>query len=653
MIPEQTIQQVIDTARIEEVVGEVVHLKKRGVNFIGNCPFHDERTPSFTVSPVKGIYKCFGCGAAGNVVRFVMEHDQLTYPDAIRRLANKYNIEIAEIAVSPEVKAEQQQRESLLIVNQLVAEYFEQQLFETDEGRSIGLGYFKERGLREDIIRRFQLGFAPDSPQSLLQFAQTKGINPQTLEQLGIIVQKDDRQWAFFRKRVQFAIHNPQAKVVAFAGRTLSSDKKQAKYINSPETEIYHKSKVLYGIHLAKKSIAQLNECYLVEGYTDVLSLVQNGIENVVASAGTALTVEQIRLIKRYTPNITILYDGDAAGIKAALRGIDLVLEEDMNLKVVLLPEPEDPDSYIRKIGKTDFEQYLRKNAKDFVLFKTQLLLKDIGDDPIARATLVRDIVTTITLIPDSIKRQIYVQKCAQLLLIDEQILINEVNKARLKNLKQQQKNAGTETAPDLSPEEIQYLTQQKPTANPNPNANYQESLNGMKLCEREMIRVLLEYGTYEIMEEIPVAAYLIHETQDIPYITPLHNEIIAIYTEQLERGIIPDSDFFINSSNEPIATLAIDVLTTPYAVSENWEKRDIFVTDKRSKFKKDVLNLLNRFKLYFVMKRLKELVQDMQNLQNGNEPESADQIMDLQVQFMQYTQRKLELCAALRLVIR
>ncbi|MBK9462896.1 MAG: DNA primase [Sphingobacteriales bacterium] len=516
MIPEKILAQILDVARIEEVIGDVVQLKKRGANYLGRCPFHDEKTPSFTVSPAKGIYKCFGCGAAGNVVKFVMENEHLSYPEAIKFVGRRYNIEVEEIEITPADRLAQQNREGLLIAAKFVANYFSHQLFDNQEGRSIGLSYFKERGFSEDIVRKFELGYALDSWDDLLTVAQTSGYSLDLLQQLGLVAEKDGRKFAFFRSRVQFAIHDANGKVVAFAGRTLSKDPKKPKYINSPETEIYHKSKVLYGMHLAKKSIAQHNECLLVEGYTDVISLVQGGIENVVASAGTSLTIEQIRLIRRYTPNITILYDGDAAGIKAALRGIDLVLEEDMNVKIVLLPMPEDPDSYIRKVGKTAFEQYIHSNAKDFVLFKADLLIKEVGDDPVKRTDLIRNIVATVAVIPDNIKRQLYLQKCAELLQIDQQLLINEVNKMRLKKHRPQDHNEQQNT---LTNEQLDYLT--NPAGNRLQPIKVQEVVTSCEIYEKELLNVLLEFGSMIYIDDVLLAVYLIHETETCLLITP------------------------------------------------------------------------------------------------------------------------------------
>ena len=441
MIEQKTIAEIFETAKIDEVVGDFVNLRRRGVNMIGLCPFHNEKTPSFTVSPAKGIYKCFGCGQGGNSVNFIMEHEQATYLDALRFLAKKYGIKIEEKKLTPEQDLERQRVDSLFILNDFAVNYYHDNLMNDDVGKSVGLSYFKERGFRKDIIEKFQLGFAFDKNDHLTLQMVNKGYNIELLKSVGLTTRYGRD---FFRNRVQFPIHSLSGKVLGFGGRILVANKKQPKYLNTSESEIYHKSKVLYGIYFAKKAIRQEDDCFLVEGYTDVISLHQAGIENVVASSGTSLTVGQIQLIKRYTPNITILYDGDAAGIKAALRGLDLVLEQDMNVKVVLLPEGEDPDSFVQSVGTEKFKEYIAENASDFILFKTNLILKETKNDPIKRATLIKDIVESIARIPDPIKRSVFVRECANLMEMSEQILVDEANKAvmrLLQNRKKEQQN--------------------------------------------------------------------------------------------------------------------------------------------------------------------------------------------------------------------
>ena len=442
MITQKTIAEIFETAKIDEVVGDFVNLRRRGVNMIGLCPFHNEKTPSFTVSPNKGIYKCFGCGKGGNSVNFVMEHEQFSYPEALRYLAKKYGIKIEEKQLSPEQDLERQRQDSLFIINDFAVNYYHDNLMNSDIGKSVGLSYFKQRGFREETIKKFQLGFAFDKNDHLTLSMVNKGYNLELLKTVGL-TSRYGRD--FFRNRVQFPIHNLSGKVIGFGGRILVTDKKQPKYLNSPETEIYNKSRVLYGIYFAKKAIRQEDNCFLVEGYTDVISLNQAGIENVVASSGTSLTVGQIQLIKRYTPNITILYDGDAAGVKAALRGLDLVLEQDMNVKVVLLPEGEDPDSFVQSVGTEKFKEYIKEKASDFILFKTNLILKETANDPIKRASLIKDIVESIARIPDPIKRSVFVRECSRLMEMSEQILIDEANKAVMRLVKNRKKERQNE----------------------------------------------------------------------------------------------------------------------------------------------------------------------------------------------------------------
>ena len=433
MIDQPTIDRILDAANIVDVVSEFVTLRKRGVNYVGLCPFHTDKTPSFYVSPAKNICKCFACGEGGTAVHFIMKHEQLNYFDALRYLAKKYNIEIQERELTDKEKQRKSDRESMLIVNSWAQQYFTTQLYEHIEGKTVGLRYFAERGFREDTIRKFQLGYSLDQRDALYKEAKKNGYKKEFLEKTGLVIAYDnggvnDR----FRGRVIFPVHTLSGKVVAFGGRVLKKDEKTAKYVNSPESEIYHKSNELYGIFFAKQAIVKADCCFLVEGYTDVISMHQAGIENVVASSGTALTQGQIRLIHRFTSNITVLYDGDAAGIKAALRGIDLLLEDGMNVKVVLLPDGEDPDSFARKHNASQFAEFIKQNETDFIRFKTRLLLDDAGNDPIKRSSLITDIIRTVAIIPDNIARSIYIRECSSMMEIDEQVLLNEVNKIRL-----------------------------------------------------------------------------------------------------------------------------------------------------------------------------------------------------------------------------
>ena len=450
MIDQPTIDRILDAANIVDVVSEFVTLRKRGINYVGLCPFHTDKTPSFYVSPAKNICKCFACGEGGTAVHFIMKHEQLNYFDALRYLAKKYNIEIQERELTDKEKQRKSDRESMLIVNSWAQQYFTTQLYEHVEGKTIGLRYFAERGFREDTIRKFQLGYSLDKRDALYKEATKNGYKKEFLEKTGLVIAYDnggvnDR----FRGRVIFPVHTLSGKVVAFGGRVLKKDEKTAKYVNSPENEIYHKSNELYGIYFAKQAIVKEDRCFLVEGYTDVISMHQAGIENVVASSGTALTQGQIRLIHRFTSNITVLYDGDAAGIKAALRGIDLLLEDGMNVKVVLLPDGEDPDSFARKHNASQFSEFIKQSETDFIRFKTRLLLDDAGTDPIKRSSLITDIIRTVAIIPDNIARSIYIRECSAMMEIDELVLLNEVNKIRLS--KEERQNMQGQATPPVS----------------------------------------------------------------------------------------------------------------------------------------------------------------------------------------------------------
>lgn len=611
LIPKETIDEIFETARIEEVVGDYVSLKKKGTNLWGLCPFHNEKTPSFSVAPVKGIYKCFGCGKGGNSVNFLMEHEQYTYPEALKHLAKKYNIEIQEEEQTAEDIAEQNERESLYIVSNFAEEFFVDNLHNTEEGKSIGLSYFKERGFSEETIKKFRLGYSPEKRTALADAAKDKGYQKQYLEKAGLVIDKETYVFDRFAARVMFPIHNLSGRVIAFGGRTLRTDKKIAKYINSPETDIYHKSKVLYGIFQAKKTIVEKDNCYLVEGYTDVISFAQAGIENVVASSGTSLTVEQIRLVKRYTPNITILYDGDAAGIKASFRGIDLILEEGMNVKVVLFPDGEDPDSYARKLDSDELKEYIESHSQDFITFKTALLLDGVQNDPIKKAGLIKDIVESISLIPDRITRSIYLKECSTLLGIDEQVLIAELNKIRRKNFKDKARDAGH------SGEEVDIP---EPTIIGTPKQDApKDNFTDIEFQERDVIRILLNYGSQNIElpaftedeeeEMVPVnIAQFIHSelgSDGISFENELYQKVFEKYAEFLSRMEIPDEKYFINNEDQEISTLAVDLFTEPYNLSENWETHMIYVTHENADLKKTVFKAIYSLKL----KKLMQLI--------------------------------------------
>jgi DNA primase len=561
MIDRSTTGRILDAADITEVIGDFLTLKKRGVNYWACCPFHGEKTPSFSVSPAKGIYKCFGCGAAGNVVRFVMDHEHMTYAEALKYLARKYNIEVRERELTPEEQTANNNRESMMVLSSFAQDWFSEQLWVHPDGTAIGLSYFHERGLTDKTIRKFQLGYSPDRRSAFGDAALKAGYRKEFLTATGLSIGKGDELIDRFRGRVMFPVHSISGRVIAFGARTLRQDKTIAKYLNSPESEIYSKSAVLYGIFQAKNMIVRTQKCYLVEGYTDVISMHQAGIENVVASSGTSLTTEQIRLIKRFTPNVTVLYDGDAAGIKASLRGIDMLLEEGMNVKVALFPDGEDPDSFAHKHSSTEFETFLQEQEKDFISFKTKLLSDDAKSDPLRRAELVKDVVRSIGAIPDAITRTIYVKECSRLMNIGEEVLMSEVAKFRREKLYEHRPHTppgGQEETPE-APE----------TAAP---PDIIDAGRYFEKAEEELMYYLLKYGTRHLFtathneqeHAISVAEYITGE---------LHNDELEMknppYRQVLEeyRRLTVESDeerikYFINHPDRVLSELAIRILS-------------------------------------------------------------------------------------------
>ena len=594
MIKQEVVDKILDTARIEEVVGDFVDLKKRGTSLIGLCPFHNEKTPSFNVSVSKGIYKCFGCGAGGDSVRFVMEHEKYAYPEALKYLAQKYHIEVEETERTPEQLVAQDRRESLFIVTNWAGKFFMETLWDTEEGRTVGLNYFRERGYRDDIITKFELGYSPEGWTALYDRAKAEGYKDEFLEATGLIIRKDDGStYDRFRGRVLFPIHNLTGRILGFGGRTLKTDKKTPKYVNSPESEVYHKSDVLYGLYFAKKPILDADNCYLVEGYADVLSMHQAGVENVVSSSGTSLTNGQIRLISRYTKNVTILYDGDEAGIKASLRGTDMLLEEGLNVKVLLFPDGNDPDSYVQRFGSTAFKQYVSDHQQDFIFYKTHVLLRDAGNDPIKRAEVIHEVVASIALIPDAIKASVFVRECSVLLEIEERLLISELNKIRIGRTRKAERKA--EPLPE-------------PTDGPAAGAEAKwsaqaEDISSDVLHEREIIRILLHYGAqpaaWEADNDIPIAPLLLSGLSDLSFDDPTCLSVIAIYKEYIARNELPDERTFIAHRDRRIADLAIDLLATKYSLSPNWndEKRKIYVSHESERLEDLVYSAIYRIK--------------------------------------------------------
>lgn len=607
MIDQQTIDRIMDAADIVEVVSDFVSLRKRGVNYIGLCPFHDEKTPSFSVSPSKGICKCFSCGKGGTAVHFIMEHEQMTYYEALRYLAKKYNIEIHERELSEKEKAAKSLREEMLLINEYAQNFFVETLWNTEEGRSVGLSYFYERGFRDDIIKKFGLGYSPEARDALSQKAIKSGYKKELLVNTGLSIENQEHTSVAdrFRGRVMFPVYSLSGKVVAFGGRVLRTGDKVAKYVNSPESEIYHKSNILYGIYQAKSAIVKNDTCFLVEGYTDVLSMHQAGIPNVVASSGTSLTKGQIRQIHRFTQNIILLYDGDAAGIKASIRGIDLLLEEGMNVKVVLLPDGDDPDSFSKKQSAESFARYIKEHETDFITFKTRLLIGEAGTDPIKRASLIGDIVRSISVIPDDIARSIYIKECSRMMDMREDVLMQTVVKERIKR-------AESGTAPITSPQAGPPHT----AADEHPSGDImttttppvENEYSQFEEYERRLVRLIVKYGLtpicYAGTEPQDVVTYIVKELEndEIKFKNPLYDKIIkeaeSIRTTYLpadkeELYLIDEIDapsenakiekwkehveklnhnfmrHFLNHQDEAVSTATVDMISEKYRLSK------------------------------------------------------------------------------------
>jgi DNA primase len=627
MISRSTIDRIYQAAIIEDVVGEFVQLKKSGSAYKGLSPFANEKTPSFFVVPSKGIYKDFSSGKGGNVVDFLMQHEKLSYPEALRWLAARYQIEIEEDVASEEQQQEKSEREQLSVVTEFAAKFFQEQLHETDDGRAIGLSYFQERGFREDIIKKFQLGYCPDKWDTMTKAALQAQYQVEYLMKAGLTRERDGVYYDFFRGRVMFPIHNISGKVIAFGGRTLKAEKEIAKYFNSPESELYIKSNVLYGLHLAKNSIVKNDVCYLVEGYTDVISMHQAGVENVVSSSGTSLTEGQIRLIRRYTQNITILYDGDSAGIKASFRGIDMILKEGMNVRVLLFPDGDDPDSFARKHSSLEIQNFITGNAKDFITFKTSLLLEDAGNDPVKRAGLIRGIVDSIALIPDGITRSVYVQECSRLMSIQEQVLLTELNKVILSNYKKDNKQASL-------PEELPLLDETPLDGVPN------ESREEFSLFfqEKDLIRLLLNYGEKPIdivvtnedghdeTHQVSVAEYLIAniEQDEIELQHATYSSIYKEYVEFIGKEEIPSSNSFTQHNDQTISTESSAMLISPHSMSENWSTRhQIYPETEEMLLRKAAKDCVFRLKLRRVEFIREILLKDLKDA--GNDIEKTD----------------------------
>lgn len=671
MIDQPTIDRILDAANIVDVVSEFVTLRKRGINYVGLCPFHTDKTPSFYVSPAKNICKCFACGEGGTAVHFIMKHEQLNYFDALRYLAKKYNIEIQERELTDKEKQRRSDRESMLIVNSWAQQYFSTQLYEHVEGKTVGLRYFAERGFREDTIRKFQLGYSLDQRDALYKAATKNGYKKEFLEKTGLVIVYDnggvnDR----FRGRVIFPVHTLSGKVVAFGGRVLKKDEKTAKYVNSPESEIYHKSNELYGIYFAKQAIVKEDRCFLVEGYTDVISMHQAGIENVVASSGTALTQGQIRLIHRFTSNITVLYDGDAAGIKAALRGIDLLLEDGMNVKVVLLPNGEDPDSFARKHNASQFAEFIKQSETDFIRFKTRLLLDDAGNDPIKRSSLITDIIRTVAIIPDNIARSIYIRECSAMMEIDEQVLLNEVNKIRLSK-EERQNTQGTppvsntmsiipeypdipgyqpivedsflpppddamplpdDNMPPPPPPMEEYpmeetgpmevpppdFPQAQPTQPVHPVHPVQPKRSPYEVYELTLLKYIVRYGEQVLFDYVDeetneqvimrVAEYIRYdlERDDLTFYTPIFKSMLDEASEKCKTEGFKASRYFLAHPDPNVSRLAANLISEKYQLSK-YHSKYRELEQEQDKLDQLVIRELYAMKDAYILRQIKE----------------------------------------------
>jgi len=689
VIPKETIDEIFQTARVEEVLADFVQMKKSGSNYKAKSPFVDEKTPSFMISPAKQIWKCFSSGKGGNVVTFLMEAEHMSYPEALRWLADKYNIEIKEDKKrTPEEIQNQSIRENLAVVNEFAKNHFSKNLTENEQGKAIGLSYFIERGFREETIKKFDLGYCLDESKGFTDTALAKGYKLEFLEKAGLTKSKDGRQFDFYRGRVIFPIHSIAGKILGFGGRTLKADKKIAKYYNSPETELYNKSKILYGLYYAKSAIIKYDSCYLVEGYTDVISMHQSGVENVVASSGTSLTEGQINLIKRYSENITILYDGDAAGIKASFRGIDMILSHGMNVKVVLFPDGEDPDSYAKSHSTEEVKTYIEDSAKDFIVFKSDVLLKDAGDDPIKKASLIGDIVQSISLIPDSIKQQVYIQECSKIFDISEKILMLELAKKKQLKLEKEQKQARyskpKETIPTLQKSTSRFSKPQaQPQDEPPPEAlipleyltdeqreklkKYNDKprvdvvkpiiLDYLYYQELDIIRILLNYGIYlvkteslekdekgkeiESIVEVSVIELIIHEIEkdEITFENSIFQNIYKEYKKGHKEDTLYTEKHFTQHQDFEIAKLAVDILADTKELSNVWSSKfKVNIASEVDNLDRAVIEVIYSYK----SSRVKSEIEKIQEQIEAMDSENLDDILILMAQQNKFEKVKL-----------
>ena len=660
MIDQETIQRIMDTARIEEVIGDFVSLKKRGANHIGCCPFHNEKTPSFYVSPSKGIFKCFGCGEAGDVVGFLKKHEHFTYPEALQYLARKYNIEIHEEEMTDEQRERQNERDALFHVSEFAQKYFADILYNNEMGRAVGLSYFHGRGLSDEVIRNFGLGYCLDDWSNFTEHARRNGYSDNVLEKTGLTIIKEDtgKSYDRFRGRVMFPIYSISGRVLGFSGRILSSEKQAAKYVNSPDSDIYNKSRILYGLFQARSAIAKQNKCYLVEGNIDVISMHQSGVENTVASCGTSLTVEQIRLIKRYTPNVTVLYDGDSAGIKAALRAVNLLFSEGMHVRVVLFPDGEDPDSYAQKYGSTQLQDYLASHEDNFVIFKTKVLLDGVKNDPIRKAELVKDTIQTIALVPDLIERTEYIAQCSRLLSVPEEALASELAKTINRNRQKSYEQARNENREESLHAETD--TPSGPVAVPQTDAKPSISPASINSSEKHLVSLLLNYANHPIEQVIKnddgtsvlsthtVAEIIVSDLQyyGLTFSDPTCQTIYDYFSRTIEQGENVDTAHFAAVDDDGVRNLAMSLMVDTTSVSELWRKKGIIVHSIEDNLLTDLIETINSFKMKCINDQIAENAKEMINAKDD------DELLMLIARKKQLIEKRNEFGAALHRVI-
>ncbi len=652
-IPPHIIDEIMQVSRIEEVIADYVQLKRAGSNLKGLSPFTDEKTPSFVVSPAKQIFKCFSTGKGGTVVSFLMEKEHFSYPEALRWLADRFGVQIPELAQpSAEELAELNERESFYIINEFAKNTFSQNMLETDEGKAIGLSYFEERGFRKDIIERFQLGYCLNKGDDFTKKALAKGYKLDYLEKVGLVKTKEDRSFDFFRGRVMFPIHSISGRVLGFGGRTLMADKKIAKYFNSPESVIYNKSEILYGLYFAKGDIVKYDECLLCEGYTDVISMHQAGMQHVVSSSGTSLTKEQVKLVKRYTKNLTILYDGDAAGIKASFRGIDLILEEGMNVKVVLFPDGEDPDSFSKTRSSSELETYIKTHKQDFITFKSSILLADGLNDPLRKSELIKDMVHSVSLMPDQITRSVYIQEIARQFDISESIVNNELMRLRKSTMAKQLQEPMLNDVP-LPKESVNLLSDDLALQNQSDLAAKEEVIH-----EEELIRLMIKYGTREVLvkelgnedKSTSVIELIIQEIEqdDLRIEHPLYREIYGIFMDGIKDNTLLSTSYLKRIENQEIVAFVSDIESDDRELSHNWvSKYNIYTKSEADDLYESVMNVIYHFKLIKIEQHIQKIQQELKEVN----PQGEDLVLLLS-ELMMYAKIKKEFSEKLGRII-